>query len=397
SIKCPTTFLQLGELLTQLDLAKAKVTQSNKALGDRAYCDYQQMIQKLGIDGGLLAYLEDKEGKSWAHIIEYEIRQQKLSSRYHVDIATIYDVLHSFTKSSAKFVEVSQKQAHNLWSRKRAEAVTAIRNDHWEIGTLLTDERPNDLSLRQFINTAPELLSVFYPIITVHESQLNLATELTESIDQTIFLDSSIWPDKALTKMSQYFTNISICSSYELDTSNSCGEVRHFYSSAIQLPKQSFAGLETGSERYHVVLPIAIAMATLAEDIAIYRRGGRVLISFTDHVLNQFLEAELGLDTKHVVYRSSNDINSLVDILMTEDDISIFTLSGLLSPEKDEHLLWQLELLSHLKSIGIRHFDIGFDRLFENREKAIRKVVTTMPIFATQSESSVDDPVPMTV
>ena len=232
-----------------------------------------------------------------------------------------------------KEVQLNLKEVHNIWSRKRDKAITDLKNGQWELYKSIWNDGVSDLSTYDLLNANASAFTSFSPLIVVHESELmQLLSMKIDVADEVLFLDSHELSMKILKQTQAIISNITIATSYDINMSEGSSanlNVQSYYSSDLKMPNQSVLGVDPGSDRYHLILPLAAALSDIMKSVTIYRIAGEVILSFVDSQLNQLIEAEMGLQTQDIIYRDSNEISALVEVLMLDEKISIITENGL--------------------------------------------------------------------
>ena len=375
NLQVNTTYLQIGELQEQLNKVAAKLGLCFSALSDEHYTAFKILANDLKLSDQVLDFFSNHTDVSWRGIINFRARRFQIDTLYNSKFSKLPAFITELNNLHTQAVPINLKEVHNIWSRARDKAITDIKNSHWDVYKAIWADGITDLSTFDLLSTNSNAFTSFSPITIVHESELmQLLTLDVEVADEILYLDAREISLNALEQVNSHIDKITIVSSYDIDMSimpTSKIKIQSYYSSDLKISKHKINGIEPGSDRYHMILPIAAALCDIMNSVTIYRTRGEVIMSFADGQINQLIESELKLKTQNIIYRDSVEITSLVEVLMLDEKITIIIENGLLNDQKGNAVLWQADLLDKVAQVGINIRDISFSDLFKNKKDAI--------------------------
>jgi len=271
-----------------------------------------------------------------------------------------------------------QKEIHNKWCAVRNQAMSSMKNDHWETYRTLFESNEEGPTLAGFIEEVGEVALDFFPILVVNESNIKKALkEDGLKLDQVFYLDPRDIDPSDVELFIKQEMNVVIATTQTLDLSliQASHAVISNYCSLRRISNNPPLSEVDSTERYQQAVALSSAILSSADAVNVYKRGESVIISTLSPLLEEYFIKGANMEPQHILFKGTCEVADVVETLLHHDTLSLLTENNLLNDRKGLSTLWQSDVLRQCQNAGITLSNVYTHELYHDLQGTISRLV----------------------
>lgn len=383
--QCSNKFLQVDALLEALHKARRKLILAVTTLKDKEYIDFLQMQLQLNFNDKVMHNLSYLSNEDWSQIIEFYGNRSHLTNNYHANMSRLDDWYNELVQAHQLLRHNAHKEIHNRWCHQRSQAMTAMKNSHWDIyQRIFESDEDADLSLKKVVEDIGELLQDFFPVIVVKETDFkNLMKLKILKFDVACYFDPKDISIADLKMLQAEKIQPSIVSTHSLDTaelSQNFDVLSNFSGDSLTNQPVKLQQLEK-TDRYKYAVSIACTLNTLVRPVNIYKVGEQVIISTVDQMLDRRISKALKVSSKNILFSATTDMAHLVEVFIHYDQLHLITENNMLNDQKGLSALWQRSVIDFMEKSGVVIHNVFTCELYQNIPQTIAQLIGDIQVI----------------
>jgi len=375
TLKTPKRYLQVADMLNHIKKAEDQLRLADSCLMDAGYCRYRELASKASLSDELRQALTSLNESNWSDVIKYHASQEQIKGLLSDHINHLPEWLDQFRRADQQFRKIAVQEIHNRWCKVREHSIASLKNEHWSIYQSIWINAEADKTTLHLYKELGESLLAFCPIAVTYESDAKKILSVDRSaFDKVIFLEVKELDDKLLKSFNNKKREISIISSYNIDTKDFKSKINRLYSSDMALPTKSIKSYTRSTEKYRFALSVAGHISDLIESGSIFKWKDQIIISAVNHKLNDKILEYLDVKPQHFMYRSTVEIGHFAEAIMTDKRVVLLGENQLINDQLNGDVLWQQNLLNELKKADIHLLSISTLDLYRDKQKSLDKL-----------------------
>lgn len=375
NIQTPKKYLQISDILNKIKDALHRLRLAESCLMDQGYCHFRQLAHQAGLNNEMRSLLTSIKESNWRDVIRYHTNQEQIKGLFNGQVNRLPEWINQYRKTAALYRKLCLHEIHNRWCKIREQSITTLKNEHWNLYQSIWMNGVTRLSSFDLYHALQDRLLYFCPIAVIQESDINSVMKVhPEAFNQIVFLDFKHINEAVLRSLSNSKREISIITTYNIDTELMNLDMNKFRAADIPMSQQPIHHHNTATEKYKHAVSIANNLIDIVKDGMIFKWKEQIIISTIDTKLNEKLLQILDIQPQHIIYQAALEQGHLVEAILTESKITILGENGLINDHLKDEIIWQLHLISELKNVDIPVLSIPTVDLYRDKNKVLNKL-----------------------